>query len=260
MADGPNRADLADAMMQKHQTTTARSRVIATIVIVVAAVAIIAAGAAFKANKDDSKTSGADAPRHSKDHGFALTPAAATGNKKAKKPKVTIELYEDFLCPSCGIFEKRSQKYLDDQVRKGTITLVYKPVPFLVGASTNRYTERAHNAAACVGDAAGVRAYWKFHHALYKIQPKEGTAGPSDAKLIALAKRAGAPKISKCVKDEKFEDWLTEGVNLAKEASVEHTPTLVVNDQILRVFGDDGNVVMPGTAELKRAIKQASRK
>jgi protein-disulfide isomerase len=258
MADGPNRAELANAMMQKHQTSAARGRVIATVVIVLAAVAIISAGAYFK-SQDDDDTSGAHAPKHSKDHGFALTPAVATDNKKAKKPKVTIELYEDFLCPSCGIFEKRSQKFLDSQVRKGKITLVYKPVPFLVGASTNRYTERAHNAAACVADAAGVRAYWKFHHSLYKIQPKEGTAGPSDAKLIALAKRAGAPKITKCVKDEKFEDSLTEGDNLAKKADVQHTPTIVVNNQILRVFGDDGNVVMPGTAELKRAIKQATR-
>jgi protein-disulfide isomerase len=257
MADGPNRADLANAMMQKHQSTAARGRVIATIVIVLAAIAIISLGAAFKWRSDDSDTSGADAPKHSKDHGFALTPAVATGDKKAKKPKVTVELYEDFLCPSCGIFEKRSQKFLESQVRKGKITLVYKPVPFLVGASTNRYTERAHNAAACVADEAGIRAYWKFHHSLYKIQPKEGTAGPSDAKLIALAKRAGAPKVSQCVKDEKFADWLNEGVNLAKEADVEHTPTIVVNDQILRVFGDDGNVVMPGTSELKRAIKQA---
>ncbi|TXL57702.1 DsbA family protein [Aeromicrobium terrae] len=258
MADGPKRAELADAMMQKHQSTDARGRIIATIVIVLAAVAIISAGAYFKSQKDDD-TSGADAPKHSKDHGFVLTPAVATGDKKAKKPKVTIELYEDFLCPSCGIFEKRSQKFLDKQVKKGKITLVYKPVPFLVGASTNRYTERAHNAAACVADAAGIRAYRKFHHSLYKIQPKEGTAGPSDAKLIALAKRAGAPKVSKCVKDEKFEDWLAEGVNLAKEADVQHTPTIVVNDQILRVFGDNGNVVMPGNDELKRAIKQAAK-
>jgi protein-disulfide isomerase len=256
MADGPNRADLANAMMQKHQSTTARGRIIATVVIVLVAVAIISLGAAFKWNSD-SDTSGADSPKHSKDHGFVLTPAAATGDKKAKKPKVTVELFEDFLCPSCGIFEKQSQKFLDKQVRKGTITVIYKPVPFLVGASTNRYTERAHNAAACVADAAGVRAYQKFHHALYKIQPKEGTAGPSDAKLIALAKRAGAPKVSRCIKDEKYEDWLAEGVKLAREADVQHTPTVVVNDKILRVFGDDGNVVMPNTADLRRAIKRA---
>lgn len=257
MADGPNRADLANAMMERHQTSSARGRIIATLVIVFTAVAIISLGAAFKWNSDDG-TTGADSPKHSKDHGFVLTPKAMTGDKKAKKPKVTVELYEDFLCPSCGIFEKQSQKFLDKQVRKGKITLIYKPVPFLVGASTNRYTERAHNAAACVADAAGVPAYRKFHHSLYKIQPDEGTAGPSDPKLITLAKRAGAPKVSSCIKDEKFEDWLAEGVKLARESDVQHTPTIVINNKILRIFGDNGNVVMPNTEDLERAIKRAS--
>lgn len=256
--DGPGRAERASELMRKHESSAARGRILATIVIVTVAVAAISIGATFKwKSGDGGGTSGADAPKHSADHGFVLTPAVATGKKKAKKPKVTVELFEDFLCPSCGIFEKQSQSYLDQQVTKGRITLIYKPVPFLVGASKNRYTERAHNAAACVADASGVVAYQRFHHALYKIQPKEGRAGPSDAQLIALAKKAGAPKVSQCVKDEKFQDWLTEGLTLARDAGVKTTPTVVVNDQVLRVFGDNGNIVMPGTNELKRAINQA---
>ncbi|EFQ84658.1 DsbA-like protein [Aeromicrobium marinum DSM 15272] len=257
MTDDNRAADRAARLLQGQQATTHQRRLkvsLITIVLVIAAVAV--AGYVLSGREDAAEADAATPANSTESFGFRLTPALATGTE-VPDPPVTVALYEDFLCPSCRIFEERSGAYLRDAVTQGRIVLEYRPFTFLIGASTNRYTERAANAAACVADSAGVVPYANFHDLLYANQPAEGVAGHEDPVLVDFAAQAGAPDIAACVEEERFADWVKAALAEGREIGVSQTPTVVVNDVKVEVIGQSGGVVMPGTDELEQAISQA---
>lgn len=257
MSQDNRAADRAEALLRGHERTSSRKRNVATVGFIVAVIAMIALASFLVSRKDDGVAEIA-APRNATDtFGFLLTPAVATGNPDAPEAPVKVALYEDFLCPTCGRFESESGAFLRDAVAQGRISLEYRPFTFLIGASTNRYTQRAANAAACVADTAGVGAYAAFHDVLYANQPAEGGPGPDDDALIAFAEQAGAPKAAECIRSEKFEQWIVTALEKGREAGVESTPTVTVNNSILNVLGSEGRPVMPGTDDLERAIAGA---
>ncbi|AXT86576.1 hypothetical protein C6I20_16310 [Aeromicrobium sp. A1-2] len=250
---GTSPAERASRLMQGHQIASRRRRLTTTAVVVIAVVASTF-GAQKALSARDGSAPDVAAPKHStKDFGFRLTPALATAKKKTE-PAVTVALYEDFLCPSCRVFEERSGDFLRSAVEDGRIVIEYRPFTFLVGASTNRYAERASNAAACVADSAGVVAYADFHDRLYANQPKEGGDGPKDSKLIAWAKKAGAPDAAECIRDETFAAWVAQALAEGKSRGVSKTPTVSVNGSALQVAGQDGGTAIPGPDALEQAI------
>ncbi|MGA8986932.1 DsbA family protein [Aeromicrobium sp.] len=244
--------------MRGYQITSRRRRLTTTVVVVIGVVAATFGAQKALSIKNDNGAQ-ALAPQHAtKDFGFRLTPALVEGKKRTQTP-VTVTLYEDFLCPSCRVFEKRSGDFLRSAVKQGRIVLEYRPFTFLVGASSNRYTERASNAAACVADSAGVVAYAKFHDRLFAHQPTEGGAGHKDDKLIAWAKKAGAPKAERCIRDEKFADWIVQALAEGKDRGVSTTPTVSVNGSVLQVAGDSGGTAIPGPKVLEQAISRFNK-
>ena len=230
-----------------------------TTLVVVLAVAGSILVAQRTLSNDDEPSGGFATPAHAtEDFGFRLTPEIATG-KEQSEPAVTVALYEDFLCPACGTFQERSGGYLRKAVESGQIAVEYRPFTFLLGASENRYTQRASNAAACVADTAGVAEFADFHEALFKDQPREGGPGPDDKALIALAKKSGAPDAAACIREEKFADWVAQAVIAGRERGVSSTPTVAINDSILRIAGDNGKPAIPGPDDLEEAIAQFAR-
>lgn len=242
--------------MDRHDSFARRKRLLTTIMVVLVVAASIVVAQRTLTGDDEGAMGDIDAPTNSTDDfGFRLTPTIATG-EKTSEPAVTVALYEDFLCPACRTLEERSGTFLREAVASGQIVLEYRPFTFLIGASKNRYTQRASNAAACVADTAGVAAYAEFHDALFDKQPKEGGKGPADKALIALATKAGAPEAGPCIREEEFADWVAQAVIEGRERGVTMTPTVSINDSILRVVGDDGKPAIPRPDDLERAIDQ----
>jgi protein-disulfide isomerase len=68
---------------------------------------------------------------------------------------VTVDVYEDFLCPICRRFEEQTGGMIAQLVADGTVRVRYRPLAFLDRLSTDDYSTRALNAAAVVADAAG---------------------------------------------------------------------------------------------------------
>lgn len=148
---------------------------------------------------------------------------------------VTVDVYEDFLCPACRQFEESAGATLTSLVDDGTVQLRYRPMAFLDQASTDDYSTRALNAAAVVGEAAGIDAFVDFHHALFAEQPAEGGPGLSDERLIELAAEAGADgdQVADGITDLQFEDWTREVTDAASRAGVTGTPTVLVDGEVL---------------------------
>lgn len=148
----------------------------------------------------------------------------------AKDPKVVIQLVEDFQCPICRQFEATTGPLLAQYRADPRIQVQYRPIAFLDRVSTTRYSSRASNAAACVA-AEGEETWLAFHQELFDHQPPEGGAGLTDGELLDLAEKAGADRsrISDCVTDESYADWVKATTTKTLQGEVTGTPTVFVN-------------------------------
>ncbi|HEX2074874.1 MAG TPA: thioredoxin domain-containing protein [Geodermatophilus sp.] len=173
--------------------------------------------------------------RTSSDSAVPRNPAPGTGDAAfaigpADAP-VTVDVYEDFLCPVCRRFEEQAGGNLDQLVREGTVQVRYRPIAILDRFSTDDYSTRALNAAAVVADAAGVEAFLAFHDELFAAQPPEGGPGLSDEELIDLAARAGAggTRVADGIRDLRFAGWAARVTDQASREGITGTPTVLVD-------------------------------
>jgi protein-disulfide isomerase len=151
--------------------------------------------------------------------------------KEGGEPKAVLSLYEDFLCPACGNFEKQFGPTISKLIDSGAVASDYYMVSILdlQGAG---YSTRAGNAAYCVAKAEGgsIDAFRRFHAALYAQQPQEGVGPfPDNARLIEIARQAGvAGGVPDCINSGRYDDMVG---GLAAATGVNSTPTVRINGE-----------------------------
>jgi protein-disulfide isomerase len=150
----------------------------------------------------------------------------------ANKPKALMVIYEDFLCPICGDFERSIGPTVSKLIDIGAIAADYAVLAILdPRPNTQHYSSRAGAAALCVADES-IDAFRRFHNELFSkgIQPQEsGTNFPDNAQLIEYARVVGVSgAVSNCVNSGKYIDK----VNHAAAAShIDETPTILINGE-----------------------------
>ncbi len=120
---------------------------------------------------------------------------------------VTLDAYEDFLCPNCSQFEATYGQQIAKALDDGKIKMRYHSLDFLNGGSSSGdYSSRAAGAVLCVASEDPPK-YPKFHSALFdpKNQPKENSSSDlSNDDLAKLASDAGASKAAQsCISGGK---------------------------------------------------------
>lgn len=244
---------IAERIRAEHSRASKRNRfVVGLIVVAIVLVCVVALVWAQlqPSNADDAND--IPTPQHATDtYGFTLTPEML-GTEVA--PTVEVAVFEDFLCDSCKTFHEQSTAFLHDEVAAGTISLTYHPFAFLLTQSTDEYSQRAANAAACVADAAGVSAYAGMHNLLMTNQPAMGGPGLSDDRLIELGLEAGQVDVSECVTERTFDAWIAAATQAGLAAEVSETPTVRINGMNV-VRSNDGQESMPGPDELRFVIE-----
>lgn len=121
----------------------------------------------------------------------ARYPATASGAVvTAGSGPVVIDVYEDYLCPSCERFEQRYGTELGTALNEQQITVRYHHIAILDDRTTPAgYSTRAANAALCAVPAGIFPAY---RERLFDEQPAEGGAGLTDEQLVTLGAELGA--------------------------------------------------------------------
>ncbi|MET8250667.1 thioredoxin domain-containing protein [Micromonospora sp. NPDC005197] len=145
---------------------------------------------------------------------------------------VTVDVYEDFLCPVCKQFEQSSGATLEQLVAENKAKVVYHPVAYLNRFSTTEYSTRSSAASGCAAAGGKFREYAK---ALFAKQPPEGSAGLSDDELIDTGVGVGLDRGSfgGCVSDGTYKTWTEHVTEEASRSDVTGTPTVLVNGQPL---------------------------
>ncbi|WIB77143.1 thioredoxin domain-containing protein [Curtobacterium sp. MCPF17_002] len=127
---------------------------------------------------------------------------------------VRITMYVDYLCPTCGQFEKANGDYIESLVDSGAATVDIHPIATLSNRSQGtKYSLRAANAAACVADRSP-NQFFAVHQALFAEQPEQNTAGLTDAQLTKVVTGVDGLQqrsaILKCIQDQTYSKWVDE--------------------------------------------------
>ena len=156
--------------------------------------------------------------------GRALGPADA---------KVTIEVFEDFQCPACGIFTQQTQPSLiRDFVADGKVRFIFKDMAFLDNGAPAGESHRAAIAARCAGRQD---LFWPYHEYLYANQKGENEGHFSESFLLAIATKVGADpeQFAACTKDPAVLDEVIAETQEGMGKGVNSTPTLILNGEKL---------------------------
>ncbi len=142
---------------------------------------------------------------------------------------IKVDVYQDYLCPSCQAFHVAAKDRLQKMVQDNQITLTTFPIAILDRLSTNRYSTRS---AAAVGCAADEGKFAQFSDALYDKQPAEGGAGYTDDELVSIGRGAGlGDAFATCVREGTYASWPSFATDESSRRGVTGTPTIFVNDK-----------------------------
>jgi protein-disulfide isomerase len=212
----------AQRMAQQRSAERRRKAIFASILAVAIVVAAGIIGAAVYTSQKNATTIAI--PKGGTATGITVGQSSA---------KSTIDIYLDYQCPICQQFEQMVGDTLKKASDDGQAKVVYHPVAYLDDRSTTRYSSRASAATACAADAGIFPA---FNQIVFANQPPEGGNGLPDDQLISFGKQAGAKgdAFEQCVKDKKFQGWVSNVTDAASRKGVQGTPTVFVNGKQLR--------------------------
>lgn len=173
----------------------------------------------------------------------ASSSAAPSASATAGAGTVRITLYVDYLCPTCGAFEKANGDYIESLVDSGAATVDIHPVAILSNRSQGtKYSLRAANAAACVAEHSPDQFY-AVNKALYAEQPEEGTPGLTDAQLTKVVTGVSGLQdrraVTNCIADQDYSKWVDEQTTAVSGGDIPGstltdfpgTPLVLVNGQ-----------------------------
>jgi protein-disulfide isomerase len=188
--------------------------------------------------------------------GKLVTPSVAVDSGTAftvGTGPVTIDLYEDFMCPICHEFENASGATIKQLVAQNKVTVRYHPVAILDASSNGtNYSTRAAGAAAA---AAVDGKFLAYHDVLYANQPQEGSDGLTDAKLIQLGASVGltGSSFTDAVHNKTYDAWADKVTETFAQRGYTGTPTVVIAGK--QVTSANGG--FPGPSDLTAAVAKA---
>jgi protein-disulfide isomerase len=145
-------------------------------------------------------------------------------------PPVTIDAYEDPQCPACGVFTERIEPLIiAEHVETGTASFTYNDFVFLGDESWN-----AAIAMRVAEDMGG--KFWDYHQALFHNQSGENAGGFTHERLADIAELVDLDReeFLERMSDPAYREAVEAENAVARELSVNSTPTVIVNGELVR--------------------------
>ena len=172
-----------------------------------------------------------------------------------------LDLYEDPICPACGLFEQQYGQQIAQAVDEGKLIVNYHPLTFLNQASASGdYSTRANAALMCTAEHLGsVKGLWSsLHTTLFSadVQPEESggedmTNDQLNERITTAATGAGVQTgdadltaATSCVSSGEMIATVTSAVDTSNATLTAlvggvRSPVVVANGTVLNP--DDGN-------------------
>jgi protein-disulfide isomerase len=139
-----------------------------------------------------------------------------------------IDVYVDYQCPACRVFEIINGGYLNEVIAQKKAKVVFHPMTFIGPESV-----LAANSAACAADE---NKFVDMNLALFQNQSQSENSGKwSKEYLVELGKSIGitSSTFETCVNDGKYIKWTSNVATASAKANVNGTPTIFVNGKQL---------------------------
>ena len=164
------------------------------------------------------------------------TPAGVTADLGIPVGTATspvVDLYEDFQCPVCKVFEDNVGPTIRQLIADGQIKAVFHIMSFLDNNLNNDSSKRSANAAGCAQDQGVFEA---FHDQVYQNQPATEGVGYTNDQLLQFGRDAGVPDMTRfeqCVTNDTFGEWVAQVERNGEQAQITGTPTVLVDGTVV---------------------------
>jgi serine/threonine protein kinase, bacterial len=175
--------------------------VAATVVIAIVSVALVVAHP-WRSSSPSSRPSSSPPPPPDAVALRVLDDGVFVGSSAAP---VTIDIFNEPICPPCGSFIRSNAGDIDTAVSNNKLAVRYHLLDFLDDKSHSKnYSSRAVAATYCVAAQNDPKLYMNFYSGIFasNFQPQEGAAEDrTDGELAQLAKTVGVdPTVVNCIK------------------------------------------------------------
>jgi protein-disulfide isomerase len=141
---------------------------------------------------------------------------------------VTLEAYEDFQCPACGLYSRATEpRLIAEYVIGGRLRIVFRDFAFIGQES---------RVAAAAARAAGLQgAFWPYHDWLFANQNGENRGGYRREVLVEIARRLDldVARFERDLDDPSTATAVRDETRAGEAVPIDSTPTLVVNGTII---------------------------
>lgn len=216
----------AQAKREKRNRLILIGALVAVVALIAVAVTVIVGQGGQSAIEDVESPNGAN------EAGGIVVGVDGVGSTTPGAPDVQV--YSDYMCPFCGLFETTNGAMLEELRTGGQATVVYHPVAYLDNFSNGTdYSTRAAQAAAVVADAAPDQ-FVAFNAALFANQPAENTTGLSDEQIEQIALDVGVPQdVVDTISDGRFTEWVGAASDQAtRDLPRPATPTILIDGEV----------------------------
>ncbi len=261
---GSDRVALAKKQAQAQVRAQERRTAVIWVVIGVILVALFAALVAYIVRQSDVAAVGSGDQSTptvaSENYGFPVGNTGVVG-EGLDDSRVRVDIYLDFMCPICGIFEETQGPTLDQLRADGTADVYYHPVSILDRASQGtEYSTRSASAAALIAQESPDH-FLDFLKAMFANRPEENTTGLTDAKIQAIAAAAGVPDdVVAKIPDHAYSSWVRSGTEQASVDGMKGTPTVAINGVMQDAQANPGDLNWSAEGALLKFVQDAAGK
>ncbi|RIK35462.1 MAG: hypothetical protein DCC55_30235 [Chloroflexi bacterium] len=143
---------------------------------------------------------------------------------------VTIQAWEDFLCPACAQWTAVIKPQLQTQyIDSGQVRLEFHQLPL-----------RSHDPGASMGAHASLCAadqnqFWPYHDALFAAASSRGQAGFTLNALADTARQVGLDErtFSQCMSSQQHRAAIDASLLEAQRLQLQATPSLLINGELV---------------------------
>lgn len=221
----------ARALREAQERRERRNRLLLVGAIVGIVAIVVVAVVVILGQSGRSALADVDSPAGSTEAGGIRVGAEGVGATNEGAP--VVQVYSDFMCPFCGMFEQINAPVLEELSEAGLATVDYHPVAFLDDRSLGtEYSTRAAQAAAVVADGAPEQ-FSAFWFALFAVMPEQNTPGLSDEEIAQVAREAGVPEdVIEAIGDDQFRPWVRAATEQAtRDLPRPATPSVLIDGE-----------------------------
>lgn len=143
---------------------------------------------------------------------------------------VVVQLWEDFLCPSCQAFSRNVKpQIVEEYVKSGQVRLEFHHFPLQQHAPGSFMTALG---AECAADQ---NLFWPFHDKAFQVISNEQQGGATFEKLTEFATIAGLDvgQFQACLSGQQHQETITTSLTQAGQLGLSFTPSVIVDGTLL---------------------------